>query len=84
MKHSNRRNRKDGAANRRRAFLQRVAGVDVAPGEVAQVIVAHDSDCPALLGGVCACTPDVSVKRSDARVQDVASDGSVSDAAVPS
>ena len=29
------------------------------PGEVIEVFVFHDDDCPALTGGECACDPDV-------------------------
>jgi hypothetical protein len=38
----------------------------VSPGEVAMLTVAHDDDCPKLLGGDCACTPDIYL--SDERV----------------
>lgn len=59
-------------------------GVDVMAGEVTQVVVAHDSACPLLRGGQCGCTPDVSVKRSDALMQDVGVDGRHGEPVMPS
>jgi hypothetical protein len=33
------------------------------PGEVIHVNVMHDSSCPRLAGGMCACTPDIEAVR---------------------
>lgn len=65
-------------------YLSRVLAVDVQPGEVAQVVVAHDSDCKQLRGGACTCAPDVTVVRGDARVADVSADGVVGPETRPS
>jgi hypothetical protein len=50
----------------------------VPDGGIGQVAVQHERKCPIFRGGVCSCTPDISINTGDSRVAFVAPDGSVS------
>lgn len=65
-------------------YVDRAARVVVSPGEVATVVVAHDSACGLLAGGDCNCVPDMTVTRADGRHADVGDVGEVDPARLPS
>lgn len=48
----------------------------IRPGDVAHVDIAHDTGCPALKRGACACTPDIYLIRGSEVIR-IASDGTV-------
>ena len=33
--------------------------VDMQPGELREVTIYHDPDCPRLIGGLCTCSPEL-------------------------
>ena len=66
------------------AFLARVLCVDLRPGEVAQVVVAHEKSCLQLRGGRCTCVPDLTMQRGDGRLSDVDAEGIMGEGRVPS
>ena len=46
---------------------------------VVEVYVAHDQDCPRLIGGECACVPDITAVRTDGARMDIGQHGEVSE-----
>ena len=77
MKHRGPKHRKSKPSKVRAkpAFLHRLIAIDVRPGEVAQVVVAHQTGCGQLHGGACTCDPDMTVTRSDGRMGDIGDAG---------
>ena len=56
-----------------RSYLSRAiaAALRQSPRDVIEVFVAHDQDCPRLIGGECACVPDITTVTADGRRADV-------------
>ena len=50
---------------------------------VVEVYVAHDQDCPRLIGGQCACVPDVTAVTADGVCVDVDERGDVGEGRRP-
>lgn len=44
-----------------------VEGWVPSPGEVVEVVMRHDDDCPRLRGGACRCEPEVEVVAVDGK-----------------
>ena len=65
-------------------YVSRALAAHVQPGDVVQVVVAHDSDCAALRGGACTCSPDLTAQFDDGRLLDLPADGRCWDGVMPS
>jgi len=61
----------------KRSYLARAIGLQlhVASGQVVEVFVAHDSDCPRLQGGECSCSPDMTAAMPNGERVVIEADG---------